>query len=289
MATAQSKAQMAAAWYQRHRERILAEHKQEYWASRQRLHECCVVCGAVFPETVRADAKYCSARCNRRARTHARAASWKRYYEQHGPALRSNTRQRRARKRVPLEPRPCKACGIPFTPKRWRRATCCSQRCIARLRVRQPERDNAKRRQQTAQRRATLPSRICEWCGRSFKPLRRSRARWCSDRCVRAKWAKDHPEVASGNKHRRRARLHGVETESISPREVFVRDGWICQLCHQPTPQRLIGTRSPQRPTLDHIVPIAKGGAHTYQNVQCACSQCNCRKSAHVKGQFRLF
>ena len=103
------------------------------------------------------------------------------------------------------------------------------------------------------------------------------------------RWAKEHPDVQRAGKLRRRARLRGVEVEHVSPVEVFNRDGWTCQLCKEPTPQRLIGTRSPRRPTVDHIVPIAKGGAHIYQNVQCVCSQCNCRKSARVKGQLRLF
>lgn len=30
---------------------------------------------------------------------------------------------------------------------------------------------------------------------------------------------------------------------------------------------------------LDHIVPISKGGPHTYSNTQCLCRDCNLKKS----------
>jgi predicted nucleic acid-binding Zn ribbon protein len=275
--------------YARNRAKILAAHKAKYWASRTRLHDACVVCGVPFTDAIRADAKYCSAKCNRQARATQRATNWKAYYQRHGERLRAHQTQRRATTRIPLEPRPCRRCGTLFTPKRWKRTRYCSRLCINQSRLRQPATENARRRQKTAQRREVIPKRSCEWCGRLFKPLRRSTAQWCSIRCMSAKWAQDHPDLVRAHRARRRARLRGVETENIRPLVVFQRDNWTCQLCHQTTPQRLIGTRSPRRPTLDHIVPLAKGGAHAYRNIQCACSRCNSRKQTKIKGQFRLF
>jgi 5-methylcytosine-specific restriction endonuclease McrA len=40
---------------------------------------------------------------------------------------------------------------------------------------------------------------------------------------------------------------------------------------------------------LDHIVPLAKGGTHTWNNVQCTCRRCNAGKAAKVIGQMLLF
>jgi 5-methylcytosine-specific restriction endonuclease McrA len=41
-------------------------------------------------------------------------------------------------------------------------------------------------------------------------------------------------------------------------------------------------------PTLDHIVPVSRGGAHTAANVQLAHSACNRRKWHTGPGQLRL-
>lgn len=38
--------------------------------------------------------------------------------------------------------------------------------------------------------------------------------------------------------------------------------------------------RKMKRLTIDHIVPLSKGGTHTVQNVVPACLRCNCRKKA---------
>jgi 5-methylcytosine-specific restriction endonuclease McrA len=43
-------------------------------------------------------------------------------------------------------------------------------------------------------------------------------------------------------------------------------------------------------PTLDHIVPLSKGGSHTYDNLQCACFRCNCavKRDGCANDQLRL-
>lgn len=92
----------------------------------------------------------------------------------------------------------------------------------------------------------------------------------------------------SGRKHTERAKRAGVPyVYGINPQRVFDRDGWRCQLCGCKT-QRYRGTEHPHSPQLDHIVPLSKGGPHTWDNVQCACKSCNHRKSSKVLGQFRI-
>jgi 5-methylcytosine-specific restriction endonuclease McrA len=74
----------------------------------------------------------------------------------------------------------------------------------------------------------------------------------------------------------------------IKPEIVFARDKWRCQLCKVRTPKRLRGTTHPRAPELDHIVPIAAGGDHTWNNVQCACRKCNGEKGSAPAGQLLL-
>lgn len=87
-------------------------------------------------------------------------------------------------------------------------------------------------------------------------------------------WYAAHPEVAAAGQARRRARLKGAVVERVYRSVVFERDEGICQLCHTP-----IGEAKWH---LDHRVPLARGGEHSYANVQLAHAFCNLSKGAKV-------
>src|SRR5699024_2990102 len=57
----------------------------------------------------------------------------------------------------------------------------------------------------------------------------------------------------------------------------FDRDGWICGICDDPV-DRAMEYPDPMSVSLDHIIPLSKGGSHTPENVQCAHLDCNLRK-----------
>ena len=91
-----------------------------------------------------------------------------------------------------------------------------------------------------------------------------------------------------------RARKYGVQYTEFDKRDVFARDAWRCQLCKRAvlkTAKRDKRTRRlhPRTASLDHIVPLSKGGPHVESNVQCACLECNVRKQARRIGQLRIF
>lgn len=65
----------------------------------------------------------------------------------------------------------------------------------------------------------------------------------------------------------RRARLRGATVERVDRLIVYERDGGICGICKAPVPI--------DRFHLDHIVPLAKGGEHSYANTQPAHPRCN--------------
>lgn len=77
---------------------------------------------------------------------------------------------------------------------------------------------------------------------------------------------------------RRRARKHSAECESFTNEEIFERDGWRCGICRGRI-RRELDWPDPQSVSLDHVVPLADGGAHTRANVRAAHLQCNVRRS----------
>lgn len=63
-------------------------------------------------------------------------------------------------------------------------------------------------------------------------------------------------------------------------RKALVHRGMPCALCGIP-----VTTHDPQLPThaeLDHIVPVARGGTDTRDNVQVLCRKCNRRKGTKM-------
>ena len=79
--------------------------------------------------------------------------------------------------------------------------------------------------------------------------------------------------------------MKSVEYERVDPIKVFERDGWRCHMCGCKTPASLRGKMVDRAPELDHIVPLAVRGAHTYANTACSCRKCNGLKGATIKGQ----
>ena len=73
---------------------------------------------------------------------------------------------------------------------------------------------------------------------------------------------------------------HGVVRRAI-----FKRDGFRCQACGIEAPTiEVRGVRVPNISTLhmDHVVPLARGGANAWDNFQTLCAPCNLRKGARL-------
>lgn len=150
-----------------------------------------------------------------------------------------------------------------------------------RSRSRDQYRATANRRYRAAH---PLGESSCPHCSSTFR-LTRADQVYCSQRCKdRASGKRTRPDA------RRRARKRGSATEPVRPAAVFSRDGWRCGLCSRSIPASL-SYPHPDSASVDHIVPLAFGGAHTYANVQAAHLRCNQRKSTGVFGdaeQLRL-
>jgi 5-methylcytosine-specific restriction endonuclease McrA len=68
---------------------------------------------------------------------------------------------------------------------------------------------------------------------------------------------------------------------------IFVRDGGLCGICLEPV-DRDLPALHPQAATLDHAVPLSKGGLHIPENVQLAHRACNSLKSNATAGWRRV-
>lgn len=81
-----------------------------------------------------------------------------------------------------------------------------------------------------------------------------------------------------------RCQQWGVRYTRVSRAAVFRRNGWICGLCHEPVNPAL---RFPHTgsASLDHILPLSRGGDHISSNCQLAHLGCNTSKGARIGGQ----
>jgi len=105
------------------------------------------------------------------------------------------------------------------------------------------------------------------------------------------RWAKNNPEKirvhwAETGKRKRAAKKNAV-VEKFNTAEIFKRDGWICQLCHKKVNPRLKHPH-PLSKSLDHIVPLSRGGEHSRRNTQLAHLSCNVDIKAGGIKQLRL-
>lgn len=74
--------------------------------------------------------------------------------------------------------------------------------------------------------------------------------------------------------HRRRVAMTGASSERFASIDIFERDGWRCGICRKPVDASLQWP-DPMSPSLDHVVPVACGGAHTRANVRLTHLTCN--------------
>lgn len=86
-------------------------------------------------------------------------------------------------------------------------------------------------------------------------------------------------EVLRRARSARRARKLGVALESFAHKEIFERDNWVCGICGKSV-DKYLEYPDPLSPSLDHIIPLSKGGSHTKNNVQLAHLCCNLQKGA---------
>jgi 5-methylcytosine-specific restriction endonuclease McrA len=105
---------------------------------------------------------------------------------------------------------------------------------------------------------------------RAYKVAHRSEIR-VQERAYKAA----HPDLVAATRARRKAREAKASVNDLTAaqwEEIKAAYGHRCVYCG----------RKMQRLTKDHIVPLAKGGTHTFSNVVPACLSCNSKKGARA-------
>lgn len=115
----------------------------------------------------------------------------------------------------------------------------------------------------------------CAECGKVFMPeYRNKRTVYCSDVCM-------NRSVGRNAHHARRIRFKDGFIERVYKARIIKRDNGMCQICGKKV---ALKHKSPHpfSPSLDHIIPLAKGGTHEPKNVRLAHFICNSLKSDGV-------
>lgn len=108
----------------------------------------------------------------------------------------------------------------------------------------------------------------CKHCSKPFRVKETNNLKlYCSTRCT-------HKAMKNNRKYRER----GQYVAPVYRADIYKRDDYTCQLCGRKADM----TKSvphPMSPTLDHVIPLARGGTHEPSNVQLAHFICNATKS----------
>jgi len=89
-----------------------------------------------------------------------------------------------------------------------------------------------------------------------------------------AEWNAAHPEMRSEERARRRARLKGQTVGRVDYVAILARHGPVCHLCGLSI---AVGELE-----FDHVIPLARGGQHSADNVRPSHSRCNRAKGSRL-------
>lgn len=216
----------------------------------------------------------------------------------------------------------CKTCGNEHTRSTGyiRKGDMVCPECerIEALRIREEKREKARQEAETRRierqwYRAMHPpknayekvheqflnrSGVCEICGKHYTVReyvescgmkKASDNGVCSRECrdVKLKHITKRAHVGRRDSHRHRAKRFGCEYDSsINLEELIKRDGLRCALCGEMCDMNdhsWSKYSGPMYPSIDHIIPMSKGGGHVWSNVQIAHIICNSYKGNSQK------
>jgi hypothetical protein len=238
----------------------------------------CGECGAVFAPTYKR--KYCSTRC--RDRLHSRRKEQARAAKVPcsscgGPRRTDNSTGQCGPCTHPYKPTPCVGCGALLSRKGKgqivKRCPACAslhrEAEASRFAANRVAREAALAADRQLRREEWSAPKPCAWCLKPFVATTGTQKYCCNA----------HNDIAKSV--RRKRRLRGAPRNLPLPSlwEIYERDRGLCRLCALPVDQSL---RWPNQGTasIDHIVPVSRGGSESGENYQLAHLRCNQARQA---------
>ena len=259
--------------------------------------DTCTECNQEFDKR-RADQKFCSKRC--RERSHYRRAREDGRYEQ----WREQAAEKAEVERLTRPPKFCRMCGVELTGGK---RVLCGRACTnAYKRIgigeyqRRPEIIAKRQAKDTCRCGAEKwkSAALCRPCSAAKAARAKSVAAKLNPRILKPRAFVEGPCSVCGERFMglaamgstcsvwcqkaKKAERATAKAWEVSPRIrllVFERDGWVCQLCHEPL-DRGADPLSDWYPSLDHIVPRSKGGGHDPENLRATHRWCNAIRGA---------
>lgn len=241
----------------------------------------CAICGKEFDAKTRG--KYCSQVCADEARRINHRERWR----------VSNPGWDKGTNKV------CEYCGEEFVDKsRAKIARFCSVRCRDTFNNRAKgimswdewskiRKDQAQEKQEE-RKKASYRVIVCSQCGKETA-VYNPRQKTCSAEC-----SKDRRSRLA--RERKDKRLNGINVvdKDISLKTLYKRDNGICYICggkcdfKDHTRDGSNFTSGSTYPSIDHIIPLARGGKHAWDNVKLAHHLCNSKKSDVLPSELEL-
>ena len=162
--------------------------------------------------------------------------------------------------------------------------------------LRRVEKENAKKLREEEKDKRLDAICICKVCDREYTPRQYmescglklfSNPGYCSSFCKKKQASikgQEHRKKSHthSSKHYSRARKLGLSRErGITLKKLIERNGLTCAICGLPCFYEGDG-KSDLYPSIDHIIPMNKGGGHTWDNVQIAHRLCNSNKRDYI-------
>lgn len=126
----------------------------------------------------------------------------------------------------------------------------------------------------------------CSECGKQFVTTL-TKHRFCSTKC-----SGRHSNRLREHKRNERIINNGEYDRTITLPKLYMRDGGVCHICGKQVNMNT-NTNDDEYGSIDHLIPLSKGGTHTWGNVSLAHRRCNTIKSNRVmiqddRGQMKI-